>query len=98
MSTKEIVDMCDKALFIEKFVDFGPWPSEIEAGVALAQVLQRLLFAAKIRRTRQCRSGSRVSSSSHAKNVIIIVAVSTHSSSPQTHPREDRYVFARRKR
>ncbi|CAD7938432.1 unnamed protein product [Amoebophrya sp. A25] len=41
MSTKEIVDMCDKALFIEKFVDFGPWPAEIEQAVALAQVAFR---------------------------------------------------------
>lgn len=39
MEYKKVAEMCDRALFIEKFVAFGPWPAEIEEMAALTQVL-----------------------------------------------------------
>ncbi|CAD7927130.1 unnamed protein product [Amoebophrya sp. A120] len=41
MPYKDVLEMCDRALFIEKFLKFGPWPAEIEPAVALAQVAFR---------------------------------------------------------
>ena len=34
---KFITEMCERALFIERFIDFGPWPVEIEHHIALAE-------------------------------------------------------------